>query len=82
MYVAKMNSYVHNHNYPIRKYFDKKSTAITYVKRALRIYPYVVITLVKLKSVGYGKVLKSYYKTETWKMVRNKRGGLSPRMVK
>lgn len=73
-YSAKMNSYVHNHNYPITKKFWKKSLAITYIKRALRLYPYV-----KIKLASYdGKS----FKFETWKMVKNKRGGLSPRKVK
>ena len=74
-YVAKMDSWVQNNNYPVTKSFDKKETAMVYVKRALRIYPYVKIYLTKTKD---DKVVK----TETWKMVRNKRGGLSPRKVK
>jgi hypothetical protein len=32
-YIAKMNSYVHNHNYPVNKHFNKKSTAVEYIKR-------------------------------------------------
>ena len=71
-YMTKMDSYVHNSNYPVTKNFSKKSTAIDFMKRALRIYPYVKITLYKEK----GDVFKP---VEEWKMVRNKIGGLSPK---
>lgn len=73
-YIAKMDSWVQNNNYPPTKSFDKKETAMVYVKRALRIYPYVKIKLTKTKD---DKIVK----TETWKTVRNKRGGLSIRKV-
>jgi len=73
-YIAKMDSYVYDHNYPITKNFDKKATAIVYIKRALGIYPYVRIKLIKM--IG-GKAVK----TEAWRMVRNKRGNLSIRKV-
>jgi len=74
-YVAKMDSYVHNHNYPVTKTFFEKTSAIEYIKRALKIYPYVKITLFKNTE----KTIKI---DGIWKMVRNKRGGLSPRKVK
>ena len=72
MYMTKMDAYVHNKDYPITKNFTKKSTAVTFIKRALKIYPYVKIKLYK----GDKNVFKPL---EEWKMVRNKRGGLSPR---
>lgn len=74
-YVAKMGSWVQNLNYPITRNFDKKATAIAYIKRALKIYPYVKIYLIKITK---GNVTS----TETWKTVRNKRGGLAIRKVK
>lgn len=73
-YTARMNSYVHNHNYPVLKMFDKKATSLEYIKRALSIYPYVEIKLTKTRD---GTIVK----TETWKTVRNKRLGLSIRKV-
>jgi len=73
-YMTKMDSYVYNRNYPVTKNFEKKSTAVAFIKRALKIYPYVKIILYKEK----GNVMKP---VETWKMARNKRGGLSPRSM-
>ena len=47
MYVARMNSWVHDNNYPVSKTFRGKKPALDYIKKALAIYPYVKITLYK-----------------------------------
>jgi len=65
-----MNEYVYNHNYPTRKSFQKKSTAVDFIKRALRLYPYVKIDLYHFDG-------KQFVPYEVWKTKRNKRGTLS-----
>lgn len=74
-HTVRMDAYVHNHNYPISKLFNKKVNAVEYIKRALKLYPYVRIILYSYSKSG------TRLKKEKWKMVRNKRGGLSPRKV-
>ncbi len=59
-YVARMNSWVHDTEYPITKTFLKKDRAMKYIKQALAIYPYVKITLYKYTNDGKGKQVGVY----------------------
>jgi len=59
-YVARMNSWVHDTDYPVTKTFFKKERAMKYIKQALAIYPYVTIELYQYKKDGSMKILGNY----------------------
>jgi len=59
-YLAKMNTWTHDRDYPISKTFMKKKTAMAYIKRALKIYPYAKITLYSYTNDGKQKSQKTY----------------------
>lgn len=59
-YLAKMNGWTHDRDYPISKTFIKKKTAMAYIKRALNIYPYAKITLYKYTNDGKQSVDGTY----------------------
>ena len=61
-YVARMNSWVHDSDYPVTKTFWKKALAMKYIKQALAIYPYVEIELYQYKKDGTMNIVGNYKK--------------------
>jgi len=59
-YVARMNTWTHDNDYPITKTFLKKPLALKYIKRALAIYPYTKITLYGYTDAGKCTSEKTY----------------------